>query len=387
MRKSLIICSVLILTLFQSSSAESYQGFMVPFLTTPASVRAQALGNAGVTDVGIGSHTINPASLALRGDNGFVSVSLFPTKANLRDSFDEMGFNFYGVSVVIPPSKEENSSNIAIALAFDYYKLNNGSWVGPFQLDNGTWIGPFQVGPSYSGSKEAFDETFSGTFSLAKKGKFHFGFGVTFRYFKSVLLDTYSIKGYLFDSGIILKKSYGGNQLSQLNIAASFWRVTPSIGISVLNIGSNQQYGQWAKEDSPPKTTRIGTSVAIDLVTNNHTRISIVPLFEVEKLQFPDRSFVWHFGGEVGIQELVYLLIGKLNDANNNASQITWGFRLSSGGLSNLIDQSRGTTSNSSNSTLLSHLSLDLSYAKHLNDQQSILSGTNFLSMSATLTF
>ena len=384
MRKSLIICSVLILTSFQSSSAELYQGFMVPFLITPASVRAQALGNAGVTDVGIGSHTINPASLALRGDNGFVSVSLFPTKANLRDSFGEIGFNFYDISTVIPPNKEQNSSKISIGLAFNYYKLNNGSWIGPIQLDNGTWIGPFQVNPSNSGSRKAFDESFSGTFSLAKKGKFQFGIGVTFRYFNSVLTDTYSINGYLFDFGIILNKSYGGNNQQS---AAYFWRVTPSIGFSFLNIGSNQQYSQWAKEDSPPKTTRIGTSVAIDLVANNHARISIVPLFEVEKLQFPNREYVWHFGGEVGIQELVYLLVGKLNDANNNASQFTWGFRFSSGGLSHLIDKSRGRTSNSSKSTLLSHLSLDLSYAKHLNDQQSILSGTNFLNMSATYEF
>lgn len=384
MKKTLLICSVLILTSFQSSKADNSQGFMIPFLTTAASVRAQALGNAGVTDIGIGSHTINPASLALREESGFISVTLFPTRAILRDSFGEMGFNFYDISTVIPPSKEQNSSKISIGLAFNYYKLNNGSWVGPIQLDNGTWIGPFQVNPSYSGSKKAFDESFSGTFSLAKKGKFQYGIGVSFRYFNSVLTDTYSINGYLFDFGIILNKSFGGNQQHS---AASFWRVTPSIGISFLNIGSNQQYSQWAKEDSPPKTTRMGTSVAFDLVADNHARISIVQLFEVEKLQFPNREYIWHFGGEVGIQELVYLLIGKLNDANNNASQFTWGFRFSSRGLFHLLNKSRKTTSNLSSSALLNHLSLDLSFAKHLNDQQSILSGTNFLNLNAMYEF
>lgn len=373
MRKSLIICSFLILSSFQSSNAEIYKGYMVPLLTTPASVRAQALGNAGVTDVGTGSHTINPASLALRGENGFVSVSFFPTKAVVRSILDDIGFNFYGISAVISPSKNENSSNIAIGLAINYYKMD---FSVIYRTD--------ALGNRISNGVEAFDETYNGTLSLATKGKYQFGVGLTIRYFKSVLLNSDFISGYLFDSGFLLKRSFGRNRLDQQKRADSFWRVTPAIGISVLNIGSNQSYNIFLGGDSPPKTTRVGTSVAIDLIANNHAIISIVPLFEAEKLQFPDRAYVWHFGGEVGYQELVYLLIGKFNDQDNNVRQTTWGFRFSTEGVSNLLGN---TAEVGTNSTLLSHISLDISYANYVKDQSSLLSDTQFLNLSATYEF
>lgn len=373
MRKFLFICSLLILTSLQSPKGDISQGFMIPLLTTPASVRAQALGNAGVTDIGSGSHTINPASLALRGNNGFVSVSLFPTKAIFRSAFDDIGFNFYGLSVGIPHSKNKNSSNISVGLAFNYYKLDYGVFSKLGEAD-----------PTIISTFEIFDETYNGTFSVAIRGKYQFGVGLTFRYFKSVRFDSSSINGTLLDFGVLLKRSFGGSKLDQQKSDASLWRITPSIGISVLNIGSDQSYFSGAQKDSPPKLTRVGSSVGFELVAENHTFFSIAPLFEAEKLQLPGRAYIWHFGGEVGIEEIVYFLIGRFNDPDTKFGQTSWGIRFSTQGLSHLFGRRAAI---GTNSRLLDQLSFEISYANYVKNQPGILSNTKFLNLGAAYEF
>ena len=112
--KKLTCFGLVVLLIFCSSRANA---FLV--LMTHPSVRSQGLANAGLALVDGSSYTVNPASLALYGRDGTVSLSFYPIRAK-KPNWGDAGFRLYGVAVGLGPHQLGTSSPISLDAAYQY---------------------------------------------------------------------------------------------------------------------------------------------------------------------------------------------------------------------------------------------------------------------------
>jgi hypothetical protein len=371
--KRLTCFGLVALLIFCASRANA---FLV--LMTHPSVRSQGFGNAGVALVDGSSYTVNPASLALYGRDGTVSLSFYPIRAK-KPNWGDAGFRLYGAAVGLGPNQLGTSSPISFGAAYHYFKLSYG-----------TFVRTSEIGPEPLGTYEPFDLSHNLVISAAYHGRIEIGLGITNRLFLSKLVDVgagaesgYSKEtGYMFDLGLLVRTNFRFTYTGVESKHWPSWSFTPAVGISLLNIGPELNYIDPVQTDPPPRTMRAGLSVQIDRMGNDISYLCFVPIFELEQLLVGDGNTVLHFAGELGLFEIGYFRIGALDDDYSGIDQVAWGFSISTRGVSKLIADSVQSASSSQANQLWQRLTAELSYAKYSEGGHTSWAGLRFVGIS-----
>ncbi len=346
------------------AATPAFPRYLGGLMATPGSVRIHGFANAGVACPAPGSQTINPGTLALISDGRYLSLAMYPTRAGLED-YSEYGYRYYGFAVGLPLQHRDGDERLSAGFAYAYHRFD------------------YQhiVLPAPTRSPDPRDEAHNLTAAVAYRGTIRAGFGVTARYYRSInpLWNTSSTSSStMFDFGGTVSRTFGNDPHQSVVSSTLKWSFTPTVGLSVRNVGPNLQYAGSNPDDPPAKKVRAGLAIGLKRWLGDIVAYSFTPMFEYEKLLVEQKSQYYHYAGEIGIAEIAYFRYGKVTANYSSLDQTAWGLTITTRGLAPLLKDSYPT--------FLRKAEFEINYAKYSRDG-SYLEGLRFMEIGASYRF
>jgi hypothetical protein len=183
--------------------------------------------------------------------------------------------------------------------------------------------------------------------------------------------------------GELISSGVQANQTSKRNLG---FALTPSLAMTIVNMGDDIRYKDVAQTDNLPKARRLGMSVYSAIKIGKATLGSLLLAVEEEKDLFGDKNKMQKRGVELGILGMVCLRAGKYDDDAGEIHINTYGAGFSLGGAIALLeglevlrlkDNFLGRT--------ISNLDLTFDYARYDDDPNQALSNTEFIGIRLSL--
>ncbi len=313
LKKIILTLSVLLIYIPSVKSQSKVGTSGTPFLELSPSVKANGMGQAGMTIVSNNSYYFNPAILGLLTARKQISVSSYTTWSKLSPITE-----FYNFSVSLP-MLHKNVGNVDYYFGAAYYRT---------KLVSDDLVERTYERGTYDGTGRTFnweDKSDNVVLSFARTGTVDIAVGGTIKHISESVYD-YSATGYGFDVGAIVRYNMKNNTTEGNSLF-----IIPAIGFSLKNLGADMTLV--TNSYSLPKSTSFGGSVTTGitkLFSGNRTAdlYKLAPAFDIEK-QHDDR-WVYRLGVDLSVYEIINLRIGRITDNVSSPSEMTYGFSLSS---------------------------------------------------------
>ena len=309
LKKVFFTLSVLLICMSSVKSQAKIGTTGAVFLELSPSVKANGMGQAGMTIVSNNSYYFNPAILGLLTACKQISVSSYPIWSKLSPITD-----LYNFSVSLPVLYKK-VGDVSYYFGAAYYRTKI--------------VSDDLVERTYEGTGRTFswkDKLDNVVLSFARTGTVDIAVGGTVKYVSESTSDDYSATGYGFDVGAIVRY----NMKNYTTEGSSFF-IIPAIGFSLKNLGADMMFIN--NPFSLPKSTAFGFSITTGITrqfSDNKTAnlYKLAPAFDIEK-QHDDRWF-YRLGVDLSMYEIINLRIGRITDNESSPSEMTYGFSLSS---------------------------------------------------------
>jgi hypothetical protein len=358
----------------QVSAAEVFRsrnaGFS--FLTLPTSATANGMGGATIADVENGSAPMNPGYLGILHSKKNLNVSLPYTTNWGPELGPDVNLKAWGISFG-HNFPHRNDVNLFIS----YYHKQSDYNVARFVAD--------PLRNTLTGKEVTFvavEEVDALSFGIGMKKRIRFGIGGTIKKLQESLSEFllqpdfgsgFSAKSnYAFDFGGVLQAPLisSQNRLSDLNVSLAY--AYNNLG-SKANLLSGTQF-----EVNLPRVERL--SVAVDGTYRFHSRVVVSGkvALERENDKVGNLEPIYRRGIEAGVNNALFVRIGKFNRGFDNSDISTWGAGLRLRGLLDWILNEHSTESSNTDKlkSFARRIDLRIDYAHYSGD---ILSGTEFL--------
>ena len=328
------------------------------FLGLSPSVRANAMGTAGVALTGHDGAYFNPALVGLFAIEHRGALAFYPKEANGKLKFAPLlKTPLDHQSVILSlPRQWIPWHNVTLGVGYYRTRLHWGT-----QIER-TW-GTGEPG----GTGNVFDlqeYAWHGLTSLAYDGPVKVAIGLTY---KSIHLELGQVqsKTHAFDYGLAASMPLG--RFLRFGLLGNRLELTPTVGISWANDGPDMEL---ISNTYPlPLIRRLGAAVELGVDRPEqigHWRlIGLTVAGEFEKDLVRDTESQFKAGVELGMAEAIYLRAGRIDRDGSLASQKTAGFGISSRGLLRLASGLISAPSTKRTfRRIADFVSLEFSYAK-----------------------
>lgn len=305
LKKIILILSVLLICMSSVKSQAKVGTTGVQFLELSPSVKANGMGQTGMTIVSNNSYYFNPAILGLLVARKQISVSSYPTWSKPSPIT-----KFYNFSVSLPMLFKK-VGNVGYYFGVAYYRT---------KLKSGTFVETTYGGGTYDGTGRTFswkDRSDNIVLSFARTGKVDYAFGITGKYTKETTNDGYSTDGFAYDIGSIVRY-----KIKKESSTDNYRYIIPAVGFSVKNCCTSNVNAATTFGSS---VTAGKTKIFSDDKTANLYKLA--PAFDFEKQR--NDIWVYRLGVDLSVYEIINLRIGRITDNISSPSEMTYGLTLS----------------------------------------------------------
>ncbi len=355
MLKVIVSTSLILLLSFSIVASQAKVGTTgAHFLLLSPSVKANGMGQAGMTLTDANAYYFNPANLGLASAENNFSVSFYPV--NSKSSNNVGLFNF---SLAIPILHTKSKSSDYYIRGGYYFTKLTAEGLDERTYDQGTIDG---TGRTFNWN----DISHNFVISLTRTGTIDFAFGVTAKYLSQSTIE-YTTGGVAFDVGGTIR--YRIESSSDNNMTTY---INPLFSFAVRNFGPSMTF---INNSYPlPKILSTGFSFETGFRKqfSNKKKANIynfIPVFDIEKHR--DDYTVYKYGLDMSLYEIINLRIGKINRNGTSVSESTYGFTFSTfrlGKFRMLVSDKSSTSTGGLLGLLYNKLNVEYNFAQYDNN-------------------
>ena len=310
-------------------NASSNYGAVVTTLRIVNSARAVALGGAVVNLVDEEAPHYNPGAVGLFHLHKYFAITS-PNKTKWLPEMptSDLELAKFSVSAGYALSFGDKSNfhrpRIALAAAYSRFKLDYGT----FPIDD-------------SQSTSQYDKADGYTIAAGFEYYLRAGFGYTHKTIKSDLsVPFYSMVGTadVSDYGILVELPIAEilrrtDDIGSPQTGAVEFEFTPSVAYVKANDGDGFKYSGVFVNESLPTTSKTGIALKTGIKRDQLPLATLLLVYESEKELYNDDRKSNRRGVEIGLYDVLYARLGKLDDDWGELHPYTFGFGISFGGL------------------------------------------------------
>lgn len=325
----LAVCLLAALYLVTPQLAPAESLASVTALRIVNSGRAVGLGGAVVNLVDEESPLYNPGAAGLFHLNKYLAITSrgntrwLPELSNSRLHFKTFCVSG-GYAMSFGDESDTDRPRVALAGAYSRQKLDFGSF-------------PFEGGDSNS----PHDKADGFTIAAGLDYYLRFGVGYTHKkiksdlsvpYYSSVAKGDASDYGFLLEIpvGRLLNSSVRKSPTSNGELQLEF---TPSFALVKSNVGDDIKYPEAINTDPLPTAKKAGLAIKAGINRDNLPLATLLLVHESEITIPDDDNKSTRQGVELGLYDVFFARLGKLDDGYGELHPYTFGFGLSVGGL------------------------------------------------------